>query len=38
MIVHLVALHGTKKWTKVGNELRNRTGKQCRERFVVIDN
>ena len=30
----LVELHGTKDWTKHGEEMRGRTGKQCRERYV----
>jgi hypothetical protein len=29
-----VAAHGTDSWGKVGSCLRNRTGKQCRERWV----
>ena len=33
-MIELVGRHGTKDWTKIGNELEsNRTGKQCRERW-----
>jgi hypothetical protein len=32
-VMALVALHGTKKWSIVGNALPGRTGKQCRERW-----
>ena len=30
----LVEQHGTKDWTKHGEEMKGRTGKQCRERYV----
>ena len=30
--MELVRLHGTRKWTKIGEGLSHRTGKQCRER------
>jgi len=33
MIVKLVAEHGTKTWSLVGNKLQCRSGKQCRERY-----
>ena len=33
LIVQLVAQHGTKNWSLIGTKLRNRSGKQCRERY-----
>mmetsp|Transcript_48955 Transcript_48955/g.122338 ORF Transcript_48955/g.122338 Transcript_48955/m.122338 type:complete len:430 (-) Transcript_48955:114-1403(-) len=33
LIVKLVAEHGTKTWSLVGNKLQCRSGKQCRERY-----
>ena len=38
LIVDLVAVHGTKNWAKIADELnahghKNKTGKQCRERW-----
>jgi hypothetical protein len=36
MIRDLVALMGPKQWAAVAERLQGRTGKQCRERFVVL--
>lgn len=33
LIIKLVAQHGTKNWSLIGTKLRNRSGKQCRERY-----
>jgi len=33
LIVQLVAQHGTKNWSLIGSRLKNRSGKQCRERY-----
>jgi len=33
MILELVAEHGTKTWSLIGNRLHQRSGKQCRERY-----
>ena len=33
LIVQLVAQHGTKNWSLIGTKLKNRSGKQCRERY-----
>ncbi|XP_064601947.1 myb-related protein A-like [Liolophura sinensis] len=32
-VVHLVKVHGPKKWTLISKHLKGRTGKQCRERW-----
>ncbi|GMH85637.1 hypothetical protein TrST_g3614 [Triparma strigata] len=32
-LMELVTLHGTTKWSVVADELRSRSGKQCRERY-----
>lgn len=34
LVLQLVKQYGTKKWSHVGNHLKGRTGKQCRERCV----
>lgn len=33
LIIQLVAQHGTKNWSLIGTKLKNRSGKQCRERY-----
>ena len=33
LIIELVARHGTKNWSLIGTKLKNRSGKQCRERY-----
>lgn len=33
-MVDLVMEHGTKQWGLIGSKLKDRTGKQCRERWV----
>ena len=33
LIVQLVAQHGTKNWSLIGTKLKNRSGKECRERY-----
>lgn len=33
LISRLVAQHGTKNWSLIGTKLKNRSGKQCRERY-----
>jgi hypothetical protein len=33
LIIKLVAQHGTKNWSLIGTKLKNRSGKQCRERY-----
>lgn len=33
-MVDMVAQHGTKMWGLIGSKLKDRTGKQCRERYV----
>lgn len=35
MVTELVNKIGTKKWSQVGAHLPGRTGKQCRERYVL---
>ncbi|KAL7564535.1 hypothetical protein ACA910_017689 [Epithemia clementina (nom. ined.)] len=32
-VVHLVEVHGTKKWSLIARQLNGRLGKQCRERW-----
>lgn len=32
-MINLVKLHGTKHWGNIGKQLKDRTGKQCRERW-----
>src|SRR3546814_790481 len=32
-LVHLVTVHGTGNWSVIAEQLGNRTGKQCRERW-----
>lgn len=34
LIIQLVSQHGTKNWSLIGTKLRNRSGKQCRERYL----
>jgi len=33
LLVQLVDLHGTKKWSQIAKMLQGRVGKQCRERW-----
>lgn len=33
-MVEMVMQHGTKMWGLIGSKLKDRTGKQCRERWV----
>ena len=34
-VLQLVTKHGTKKWSLIGSFLDGRTGKQCRERYIL---
>lgn len=34
MLISLVNQHGTKKWTRIAEDLPGRIGKQCRERYM----
>ena len=33
LVINLVALHGSEKWVQISQEMKTRTGKQCRERW-----
>ena len=34
-VIHLVQEYGPKRWTLISKHLKGRTGKQCRERYVM---